>query len=332
VPANLTLKQLSYFVAVANEGHFRRAAERLHVSQPPLTQRIQALERDLGIQLFTRTGHRIELTEAGRLVLAEARAALTQVDRVREVARRVENGEAGRLRISIVCSVPFIPAFARATKAFQRDYPGVVLDLVHRRPVQGIEELRERRLDICLTRREPVLLPGIRQMTVARDQLMLVLPADHFAAAAEKVSLREVAQERFVVFPREQKMTLHALMMDLWARAELTPRIALEADNAVSMLSLVATGFGNAILPSLLSGIHMPNVVWKPLDMDEQWTSSSIIMLYRGEGPNAKIQSRYIEYIQRYSELIDQDGAAAGPVHVVRDAISFDALEADGGR
>jgi len=129
VPLNLTLKQLDYFVAVAKERHFRRAAERLHISQPPLTQRIQAMERDLGVQLFTRTGHRIELTEAGRLVLAEAQAALAQVDRVREVAQRAEQGKAGHLRIAMVCSVPFIAAFTHATKAFQSDYPGVVLDL-----------------------------------------------------------------------------------------------------------------------------------------------------------------------------------------------------------
>jgi DNA-binding transcriptional LysR family regulator len=302
VSLNLTLRQLNYFVAVAKEGHFRRAAERLHISQPPLMQRIQAMERDLGVQLFTRTGNRIALTEAGRLVLAEAEATLAQAGRVQEVARRAEHGEAGHLRISIVCSVPFIPAFTRATKAFQSDYPGVVLDVVHRRPPEAIEALRGRQLDICLTRREPVLLPGIEQVTVARDRLMLVLPADHPAAAADQVSLREVAKERFVIFPREQKVALHALIMDVWARAGLTPRVSLEAENALSMLALVGAGFGNAILPSLLGGIHIPNVVWKPIDVDEQWTASSIIMLYLGGGPNEKVQSRYIDYIRKFSQ------------------------------
>ncbi len=332
VRPDISIRQLRYFVTVAEERHFRRAAARLHISQPPLTQRIQAMERDLGIQLFTRTGHRIELTEAGRLVLAEAQAALAQVDRVREVARRAEKGEVGHLRIAVVYSVPFIPAFTQATKAFQNDYPGVVLDLVHRNSAEGIEGLRERKLDICVMRRATVRLPGIQRMTVARDRLMLVLPADHPKAASDTVSLRDVAEERFILFPSEHKTALHGQITDMWERAELTPRVSLEAESAFAMLVLVATGFGNAILPSLLSGIHMPNVVWKPLDMDEQWTSSSIIMLYRGEGPNAKIQSRYIDYIQKYSaELTDQDGAAAGPVHVVRDAMSSDALEAAGG-
>ena len=139
-------------------------------------------------------------------------------------------------------------------------------------------------------------------MTVARDRLMLVLPADHPAAGAEKVSLHQVAHERFIVFPRERRMLLHAMMMDLWARAELTPRVALEADNPVAMLSLVSTGFGNTILPSLLSGIHIPNVVWKTIDVDEQWTARSIVMLYRTDGPNEKMQSRYIDYMRQFSD------------------------------
>jgi DNA-binding transcriptional LysR family regulator len=286
---------------VAEERHFRRAAERLHISQPPLTQAIQAMERDLGMQLFERKGHRIELTEAGELLLPEARGVLAQVDRLREVARRAGHGEAGHLRISIVYSVPFLQAFTRATKAFQSDYPDVVLDLVHRSSTEGIEGLRERKLDICLMRREAVRLPGFQQMTVAKDRLMLVLPADHPAAVVDRVPLRALAEERFVLFPREHKTALHGQIMDVWARAGLTPRVALEAQNAFAILALVATGFGNAILPSLLSGIHMSNVVWKPIDMDEQWTSSSIIMVYREEGRNEKVQSRYIDYIQRYS-------------------------------
>jgi DNA-binding transcriptional LysR family regulator len=309
---NLTLRQLDYFVTVAREGHFRRAAERLRMSQLPLTQRIQAMEHDLGVQLFTRLGNRIELTAAGHLVLAEAEATLAQAGRIEEVARRAENGEAGHLRISIVCSVPFIPAFALATKAFQRDYPGVTLDLVHRRPAQGIKELSEGGLDICLTRRGPVLQSGIQHMTIARDRLMLVLPADHPAAGTDKVSLRRVADERFIVSPRDGKSILNAMMLDLWARAEVTPRIALEADSPVSMLSLVSTGFGNTVLPSLLGGIQMPNVAWKPIDVDEQWTASSIVMLWLEDGPNERVQRRYIEYIRNFSnEAAGQDRAAA---------------------
>jgi DNA-binding transcriptional LysR family regulator len=292
-------------VTVAEERHFRRAAERLHVSQPPLTQGIQAMERDLGIQLFARRGHRIELTEAGEVMLPEARAVLAQIDRLREVARQAEQGEAGHLRIAVTMSVAFIQAFTRATKAFQSDYPEIVLELVQGNSVQAIAALRQHKVDICLIRPVSFRLPGFDQMTVTRDRLMLVLPSDHPEAAAENVSLSKLAEERFILFRGEQKTALHGQIMDVWARAGLTPRVVLQAWNGFAILTLVAAGFGNGILPSLLSGIHMPNVVWKNIDMDEQWTSSSIVMTYRTEAPNEKILSRFVKYIQQYSSETD---------------------------
>jgi DNA-binding transcriptional LysR family regulator len=298
VRPNISIRQLRYFVTIAEERHFRRAAERLNVSQPPLTQGIQAMERDLAIQLFTRRGHRIELTEAGKLILPEARAVLAQVDRLREVAHQAERGEAGHLRIAVTMSVPFIPAFTGATKAFQSDYPGIVLELVQENSNQAVEALREHKIDICLIRRVSVLWPGFDQMTVARDRLMLVLPSDHAKAAIERVSLSEIAEERFILF---RGPALCGQIMDVWARTKLTPRVDLEAWNGFAILALVAAGFGNAILPSLLSGIHMPNIVWKNIDMNEQWTSSSIVMISRSEAQNEKIVSRFVNYIQRYS-------------------------------
>ena len=152
-PAHLTLRQLACFVTVAEECHFRRAAARLHMSQPPLTQRIQDLERDLGVQLFARTGNRIELTEAGRLILAEAKAALAQADRVREVARRMRQGEIGVLRVSVRSSVSFVRAFREATDAFRRDYPSVILDMVQTACHGTIDALHQHKIDACVLRR-----------------------------------------------------------------------------------------------------------------------------------------------------------------------------------
>jgi len=301
VPTQLTLRQLSYFVAVAEERHFRRAAARLHISQPPLTQRIQAMERELGVQLFKRKGRLIELTQAGHLVLTEAQAALAQIDRVREAARKAEQGEAGTLRVAVVISASFTPAFSEATKAFKRDYPGVAVDLTWTISSEGIQALRQRKVDLCLIRRVSRHLDGLAQMTVARDRLMLVLPANHPKAAKEKVALDDLAEEPFILFPREKRIALYGHIMDIWARTGRTPRIAQEAENGLTILALVAAGFGNAILPSTLGGLHMPNVVWKQIDMDERWTSSSLIMLYCVETLSEKLPSRFIDYIRQYS-------------------------------
>ena len=308
----LSLRQLRCFVTVAEELHFRRAAERLHISQPPLTQRIQEMERDLGVELFLRAGHRVELTEAGRLVLAEAQATLTQADRVREVARLAAQGEAGNLRVSVVVSASFIPAFNEATNAFQRDYPKVTLELTETTSRGAMEALQQRKIDICVVRRGVQLIEGVQQMELARDQLMLVMPYNHPKATAAKVALQDVADERFIAFASENSLTLSGQVMGLWSRLGLTPRVAQKADNALAILGLVAAGVGNAILPSTVSAIHIPNVVWKPIDMDEQWTASAIVMLYRSDFRNEKLQSRFIEYVERYAsgaDLIDRPTA-----------------------
>jgi len=295
------VRQLACFVAVAEEGHFRRAAERLHMTQPPLTQRSQAMERDLGVQLFTRTNKRIELTNAGLLVLAEAKAALAQVRRVEETARRAERGDTGTLRLALNIAVPFLTAFNEATRAFRRDYPGVVFEVFQANSGQAIEALQQRKVDMCLIRRLPHRLNGFEAMTVAQDQLMLVLPANHHRAAANKLGLCDVVDERLINFPGERNAVLYRHIMNVWARAGYSPDVAQTAENGLGILTLVAAGFGISVLPSTLEGLRMPNVVWKTIDMDEQHTASSIVMLYRSETLNDKIQSRFIEYVRKYS-------------------------------
>jgi DNA-binding transcriptional LysR family regulator len=297
---HFTLRHLSYFVAVAEELHFSRAAARLHISQPPLTQRIQALERELGVQLFTRSGNQVELTETGRFLLSQVKTALAQVDRVQEMARRVRQGEAGNLRVSVVFSVLSLRTFTEAIKAFQSDYPGVVLDVVDGHG--AAEAFSQGKIDICVVRHVPHHLDdNVRRMVIARDRLMLVLPANHPKAHLDKVSLADVAEERFIAFTIEHSGALQRQILDLWRRANRVPRITQRSENGPAILALVANGFGNAMLPSTLSRVHMPDVIWKPIDMDDQWTSSSIVMLYRPDTHNEGIQSRFVDYVRRFS-------------------------------
>src|SRR5262244_1473985 len=189
---HISLRQLRCFVTVAEELHFRRAAERLNMRQPPLTRCIQALEQSLGVALFVRKGSAIELTEGGRLVFSEARAALAQVDRVRDAAHKAERGEAGTLRIAAVISASFVPAFKEARTAFARDFPGAALELTWTGSSDAIQALRKRKVDMALIRRVSQHLEDLEQSTVAFDRLMLVLPANHPKASAPKVALRDL--------------------------------------------------------------------------------------------------------------------------------------------
>ena len=305
----ISLRQLRCFVTVAEELHFHRAAERLNMRQPPLTQRIQAIEQDLGVELFTRRGRLVELTEAGRLVLPEARAALAQIDRVRDAARKAERGEAGTLRIAVVISASLVPAFSEATKSFKQDYPDVALDLTWTVSQGCIQALRQGKVDLALVRRVLQQLDGLSYLTVARDRLMLVLPANHPKADADRIALADLADDRFVLFAPEKRSGIHGHIIDIWARIGLTPRVGQEADNGLTILALVAAGFGIAILPSTLASLRMPNVVWKPIDVDERWTSSSLVMLYRQESLSERLPARFLDYVKRYTEP-----CAAAPV------------------
>ena len=300
-PVHLTLRQLSYFVAVAEERHFRRAAERLHISQPPLTQRIQGLERDLGVQLFTRTGNRIDLTEAGRLFFVEAKATLAQADRLQAMALRMRQGEAGTFRVSLGCSASLIQALREAIEAFRRDHPYIVLDQVQTTCRSALEELKQGKIDACVLRRAESQIDGIHQMVIARDRLMLVLPSGHPMARAPKVALADVIEERFVQCSGEKSVNLHRQLAELWARTGLTPHNIQICESGLTILAMVAGGVGVAILPSTLNQVQVPNVVWKPIDVNDQWTSSSIVMLYRTDAQNEKIQSRFVDYVRRFS-------------------------------
>src|SRR5262245_4215104 len=162
----ISLRQLRCFVTVAEELHFRRAARRLNMSQPPLTQRIKDMERDLSVELFRRIGHRVELTDAGRIVLTSARETLTQAEGLCEVAQRAARGEHGRIRIGQTTTALFFSSIQQAMRVFQQDHPGVSLDLMHISSGPALEALRQRKLDVCLIRAFPVPLPPDCEETV----------------------------------------------------------------------------------------------------------------------------------------------------------------------
>jgi len=294
----LSLRKLFYFATVAEELHISRAAERLHISQPPLTQCIQALERDLGIPLFTRTGHQMKLTEGGRLILTEAKAILAQSNRVREMARRIKQGEMGNLHVSVRSSASFLRAFRDATEAFRVDHPSVTINLVQMPDRIAIEALQQHKIDACLLRSAGPHIDGIHQVVVARDRMMLALPSNHRMAVAPKIALADVVGESFIEFAHEGALYKHS--RELWARAGLAPRVIQKAESGLTILCLVAGGFGNGILPSTLSQAQMPNVVWKLIDVDEQLTFSAIVMLYQVEARNESIPS-FVDYVRHYS-------------------------------
>jgi DNA-binding transcriptional LysR family regulator len=296
------LRQFRYFVVLAEELHFTRAAQRLNIGQPPLSLQIQAIERELGTELLKRNRRRVELTEAGRLFLTEARAALAQAERAVETARRAARGEIGTLRIGFTPSAPFAPAFTRAVHAYRLALPDVHLSLSLSRSASLTEALRIGGIDVGLIRpaASSALPPEVAAMPVLRDRLMLALPAQHrLARRKASVPIEALAEEAFVLRPRGPGAAFYEQVYELCGRAGFAPQLAQEAHEAPTILGLVAVGVGLSILPACFRAIQIPDVVWRDIAVDAE-AISTLLLVYNRKAAATPQRSRFIELVQQF--------------------------------
>lgn len=260
----LDLRQLRYFVAVAEELHFSRAARRLHMSQPPLSQQIHRLETELGVLLLQRTKRRVVLTEAGRVLLAEGKRILREVDQAVEAAQRTSRGEAGHLAIGFVSSAPYemLPA---TLGAFRRQYPRVQLSITELNSTVQVDALLDSRIDVGLVRTPLDHGLGVVLETVAREHLVVALPRDHPLAQHTRVRLAELADSPMVTTPRSESVAFYDAIISACHLSGFSPDIVAEASQASGMVALVAAGSGAAILPASTARIQLPDVVYRPI-------------------------------------------------------------------
>ena len=260
----MELRHLRYFVAVAEESHFGRAARRLAIAQPPLTRQIQALEAELGFRLFDRSRRRIELTAGGEVLLARARQVFDVLDAAVREARRASRGEVGRLAVGYPTSVTY-SGLTDLLRAFRERSPAVELQLREMAPQEQVVALKERRIDVGFIRGE-LDDPTLACEPVRTEPLVVALPADHRLAAREgPLALRELAREAFVSFPRARGPSFFDFLTRLCHDAGFTPNIVQEALQ-LDMISLVAAGFGVALVPASLEAALREGVAFRPLE------------------------------------------------------------------
>lgn len=262
----MELRHLRYFIAVAEELHFGRAALALGISQPPLSQQIQALEQEIGARLFERTNRRVELSEAGRLFLDEARRVLALVDKAADVARRAQLGELGELKIGFTSSAPFNATIPQAIFSFRQRFPAVHLTLREMSSTQVADALLDDTIEIGIMR--PLPLPdALSEIELSREPLVAVLSAKHPLAQSrdEGLFLSALAQEPFVFFPRSYGSGLYAQLLSLSRDAGFSPHFAQEAGEAMTIIGLVAAGLGVSVLPASYQRIRVDGVVYRPL-------------------------------------------------------------------
>ncbi|HET9317963.1 MAG TPA: LysR substrate-binding domain-containing protein [Vicinamibacteria bacterium] len=259
--SRVELRHLRYFVALAEELHFGRAAERLHISQPPLSQQIAALEKEIGVTLLRRTSRSVALTEAGRLFLAEARETLALAGRAVDLARRAATGEVGRVQVGFVPACGVIPA---AVRRFTRRFPNVQLTLRHMASAEQLDALRRGGIDVGFVHL-PIDAPDVACELVESHPLFAAVPARHPLSRRRRVSWRALGGETFIGFPRQAAPGAHDALMGQLRRAGLVPRIVHETDSILARLRMVAAGLGISLLPAYARNFNHAGVTLRPL-------------------------------------------------------------------
>jgi DNA-binding transcriptional LysR family regulator len=255
------LHQLRYFVAVAEELHFRRAAERLHMSQPPLSEAIRELEAAIGAQLLERSRRRVALTAAGELLLRDVRTVLASLEQALETARRIGTGQAGRLRLSFVGSALYgvVPDLLRA---FSLERPDIELELHERSTTEQLAALVDGDLDIGFVR-APAAAEGVIGETIMREPTVAALPEGHPLSRLKRIPIARLRTEPFVLFPRGQAPGLHDAITAALAGGGAPPRIVQEVAEMQTIVGLVASGMGVSLVPGSVQALARTGVAYR---------------------------------------------------------------------
>lgn len=274
----MELRHLRYFVAVAEELHFTRAAKRLHMEQPPLSQQIRALESELGVSLLRRSKRHVALTAAGERFLVDARRILHETQQATEDAKRAARGELGELRIAFSSSLPFTSLLPQVLRRYRQAHPRVTLNLREMFTIDQLEALQRGQIDIGLVRfrgTEPTSDLDLRQ--ISQDPLRLVVNAADPLAKRESVALAELKSYDFIAYPPGTGTSLTLLVRQLCLAAGFEPMmVAQEAREPMAQIGFVAAGLGVAILPAPFECVALPGVRYVPLSDDGAYLSLGV--------------------------------------------------------
>lgn len=273
----MELRHLRYFVAVADELHFGRAAEKLFMAQPPLSQQIKQLEEEIGVLLFERTNRRVRLTEAGQVFLAEAHAILDRAAEAMQKAQRAGKGEAGWFSVGFVASATYdvLPDILRV---FCERYPEVELELLELQGTEQGQALREKRIHVGFARL-PGNEAGLVLEAIREEPVMAALPASHKLAHRASLALRELSEEPFILFPQQPQSSYAGYVIDLCRQAGFTPRVVQKTGEMQTAVSLVAAGIGVALVPQSVQNLQRTGVVYRSFTAPAP--TVALTMLYR---------------------------------------------------
>jgi DNA-binding transcriptional LysR family regulator len=296
----MELRHLRYFVVVAEEGHFTRAAERLGMQQPPLSQQIRALEQELGFGLFRRHPKGAALTAGGEVFLQEARAILENVDAAVTRAARASSGIDGRLSVGFTSSAAAHPFIPQVMRAYREAWPQVALDFREGNAAELTEAVLQDKLDVAFLRR-PVSRPdGVAFHSLLEEELLLVLPVGHPALPPEgrgrragkrpAVPLSALRDERFILVRRSGAPGMYANLVEACVQAGFVPNVAIEVERMLTNISLVAAGAGVSAVPASMQGFHGESVVYCAIENAPPALAAPLTLAWREDGQRPTVR------------------------------------------
>ena len=299
------LRQLRYFVAVAEELSFTRAAQRLHISQPPLSQQIQALEQELGTRLFDRDRRNVALTEPGRILLEQSRQILAKAEDARAHVRDAAAGFSGVLRLAYTISVTFHRALPQTLLRFGQCAPKVRMQLQEMYSEPQFTALRADQIDVGFVRDEPRHESDARALrldVIDYESLLLAVPCGHALAGRDSVHFGELANEPFVSQPRELAATLYDRLVQLAGKAGFHPLIRQQAQQINGLLALVAAGIGLALVPASMRVVQLGGVSYVSLEDPDAYLLLAVAS--RKDNPSP-VLAKFLEIVKGAEDAHD---------------------------
>ncbi|HEY5004171.1 MAG TPA: LysR family transcriptional regulator [Ktedonobacteraceae bacterium] len=286
----MELRHLRYFVAVAEELHFGRAAVRLFIVQPSLSQQIQQLEEELGFPLLKRTKRSVELTDAGKVFFVAAQHILAQVQEAKRAAQRAYRGEVGRLVVGYISSSTYdlLPAMLRA---YRERFPHVEVALRELTTPAQVKALDENELQVGLLRL-PISTPLVNVEVVRREPIVCVLPEEHPLAAYERIALPLLAHEPFVLQSRQHGGGYYVQVMKLCLAAGFSPNVVQEVTETHTIVGLVAAGIGISLVPQSIRNIRSEGIVYR--ELEGATTMTEIALAWRRDAQHSAIVQNFL--------------------------------------
>ncbi len=293
-------QHLRSFVAVAEEGHITRAAERLNTQQPPLSMRIRALEKRLDVQLFRRKARGVEMTEAGRVLLSHARTLLEQHAKTLDAVKRAGRGELGRLCVGTIPTGPLHPLMPSSVRLFRERYPDASVTLEESLRDELLRRLGDGQIDVAFMRSEPVDDAGLAVEVLLTEPMVVALPRrDPLAkrGATSPIAMKALKEAAFVVFARQQGPAFYDSTVAACQRAGFSPNIVQEAPRVTTALALVAAGLGVCVVPASMQRFALDGVAFRAID-ERAGLKAVLALCWRRNDPSPALRN-YLQLVRR---------------------------------